>query len=103
MENAAGPHFYSANVVGCMSRNRSSAPPYLRGMALRHGATVARLLRTAADLYDEVLAVLAKADTSKEAFASATGRGDLADKVDSMAALEAKAAVELESAAKTMG
>ena len=98
-----GPHFYSGNVAGCMSRNRSSAPPYLRAMASRHGAAVAGPLRTAAELYEEVLAALGKADTSKEAFVSAAGRCDLADKVDAMAALEAKAVVQLESAVKAMG
>ncbi len=97
-----GPHYYSANVVGCTSRNRASAPPYLWAMASRHGDGAAAALRAAAGLYDEVLAVLGKADTSQEAFASAAGKRALAEKVDALAALEEQAVAALESAVKGM-
>lgn len=97
-----GPHFYSANIVGCMNRNRASAPPYLMAMAARHGTTVERSLGAAADLYEQVLAVLSTCDTSKKAFETAAGRYALADKVDTLAALESKAVAELESAIKAM-
>jgi len=98
-----GPSHYSANIVGCTRRNRRSAPPYLRQMAARHTRSVAARLGTAADIYDEVLAKLGTADTSKEAFSTAAGRLKLADVVDELAALEAKAVGELEQALQAIG
>jgi hypothetical protein len=97
-----GPHYYSANVVGCMRHNRRSAPPYLRWMATRHAKPAADRLLAAACIYDDVLAALATADTSKEAFATAAGRCKLADLVDKLAGLEARAAGEMDAAARAM-
>ena len=101
-DGRCGPHYYSANIVGCTLRNRRSAPPYLRQMAARHGAAVAGSLRAAADVYGEVLVKLTTADTSKEAFSTPAGRGKLADLVDELAALEARAVGELEKASHQM-
>lgn len=98
-----GPHFYHANVVGQMRQLRTSAPPYLRQMAARHTRSVAARLGTAADVYDEVVAKLGTADTSKEAFSTADGSRRLADLVDEIAALEAKAVRELSLALNAMG
>ncbi|MCC7408710.1 MAG: hypothetical protein IT442_11610 [Phycisphaeraceae bacterium] len=97
-----GPAHYSANIVGCTTRNRKSASPYLRRMADRHGKKVADPLHTAADLYEQVLRKLAIADTSSQAFSSAAGRERLADVVDQMAALEVQAAVHIERARQAM-
>jgi hypothetical protein len=57
----------------------------------------------AAEVYEIVLAKLATADTSKAAFSTADGRARLADAVDELAALEAKAVGELEQALQAMG
>jgi hypothetical protein len=97
-----GPSHFSANIVGCTLRNRRSTPPYLRQMASRHDQPAKGRLLTAADIHDEVLAKLATADTSKAAFSAAAGREKLADVVDQLAALEAKAAGELELALRAM-
>jgi hypothetical protein len=98
-----GPNFYHANVVGQLRQLRASAPPYLRQMASRHSQGAADHLRAAADIYDQVVARLATADTSKAAFASPAGRERLADLVDEVAALDARAVGELALAAKSMG
>ncbi|MCC6580810.1 MAG: hypothetical protein IT440_10245 [Phycisphaeraceae bacterium] len=97
-----GPAHYSANIVGCTSRNRKSASPYLQRMAERHGSKVAGPLREAGDLYEQVLEKLAAADTSSQAFASAAGRERLADAVDQIAALEAQAVAYIERARQAM-
>jgi len=101
-DELCGPHFYHANVVGHMKRARASVPPYLRQMALRHGEAAAGKLRAAAGIYEEVVAVLAPADTSKEAFTTPAGREALAKIVDAVAGFEAKAVGELELAVKAM-
>jgi small-conductance mechanosensitive channel len=72
-------------------------------MAERHGAPMAGRLKAAAELYEQVLARLASADTSKQAFATAAGRERLAALVDEIAGIEAKAVNELENAAKAVG
>ena len=97
-DGRCGPHFYSGNIVGCMRHNRRSAPPYLRQMAQRHAQPIAGALLAAANVYDEVLARLSTADTSKEAFSMVSGREKLADLVDAVAGMEARAVAELEKA-----
>ena len=101
-DGRCGPHFYSANVVGCMRRNRRSVPPYLRQMATRHGSAVASRLLAAAEIYESVLAKLGTADTSKEAFANAAGREALAHLVDEVAIMEGQAVGELNDACQQM-
>jgi len=97
-----GPVYYSGNVVECMKLNRRSVPPYLRQMATRHGRFIAGPLETAAELYESVLERLDKADTSHEAFATATGRETLATLVEELAKTETRAAGELQTAAQKM-
>lgn len=97
-----GPSHYSANIVGCTSGNRKSSPPYIRRMAERHRPNVAGPLRAAADVYEQVLAKLATADTSREVFATVVGRETLADLVDEMARLEAQAVTHLQQAHDAM-
>ena len=101
-DGRCGPHVYSANVVGCMRRNRRSVPPYLRQMATRHGSAVASRLLAAAEIYESVLAKLGTADTSKEAFANAAGREALAHLVDEVAVMEGQAVGELTDACQQM-
>jgi len=97
-----GPHYFSGNVVGCMKKNRRSAPPYLRQMASRHGRVVAGPLMAAADMYESVLAKLDTADTSGDAFATATGRETLASLVEDLAKTEARAVGELQTAVQNI-
>jgi hypothetical protein len=95
-------HFYHANVVGNLRTNRRSAGPYLRSMAKRHKSAAASHLLAAADTYENVLKALDEADTSKQIMSSPDGREKLAKLVERIAALEAKAANEMDKALATM-
>ena len=97
-----GPNFYHANVVGHLRQNRTAAIAYLRAMGERHAKPVASHLLKAAGIYEDVLSELAKANTRKAVMASAAGRETLAELVERMAAMEAKAVDEIEKALANM-
>jgi hypothetical protein len=86
---------WHSNMEFHLGINRRAAVRYLRAMAARHPASVARHLTTAAGLYDQVLAKLETANTSEEAMMSEAGRERLAQLSEAMAALESRAADEL--------
>ncbi len=88
-EDLAGHHYYSANVVGHLRGHRRCASQYLRRMTDRHPPKVAALLNQAAETYDQVHALLGKADTSKEGWA--TGREAIITLIHDILPLEAKA------------
>ncbi|HIJ72683.1 MAG TPA: hypothetical protein HPP83_01145 [Candidatus Hydrogenedentes bacterium] len=97
-----GPHFYHANVVGHLWQNRTAAVAYLKAMAGRHEESVASRLLNAARTYEKVLEELQKANTSKEAFATGDGRGELVKRIERMAGIESEAIAEIEQALATM-
>jgi hypothetical protein len=89
---------WHSNVVRHLLLNRGSAARYLKTMAERHPAKVAAHLNNAAGKYEDVLAVLAKADTSGEALSSAAGREALATLAEQVSALDSEAVQEIEKA-----
>ncbi len=97
-----GEHFYHANVVFHLRINRRSAPGYLRKMARRHRKEIAGHLTAAADVYEEVLACLGKANTHKETLRTAGGRETLGRLVEETARLESEAVKEMEHALAAM-
>jgi hypothetical protein len=96
-----GPNFYHANVMGHLKRARRSVPSYLRQMVSRHGNAATHLL-AAAEVYEQEVTELSKANTSKEAFANAAGREALAHLADEAAIMEGQAVAELEKAYNQM-
>lgn len=98
-----GPHFYHANVVGCLRQDRRSAVSYLRTMADRHDGDMAAHLVAAAGIYGDVLGRLGEADTSKDVMADAAGRDALATVVEAVAQLEVRAVGEMAQALRAMG
>ena len=101
-EDGWGEHFYHTNVVMHLRINRQSAPPYLRGMADRHGEPAASHLRAGADVYEQVLKRVESADTGKETLRSPSGREALARLVEETARLEAEALRKIENALGAM-
>jgi hypothetical protein len=96
------PRWHS-NMCLHLGLNRTSAVTYLREMAKRHPAEVAAHVNAAAARYAEVLELLETADTSKTAMTSKDGREKLAELAERMAAVEAKAAEEMEKAIAAAG
>lgn len=94
---------WHANMKLHLGLNRHSAPLYLQQMAGRHPEAVAVHLKAAAELYGQSLAKLATANTGEAALGSPTGREALARLVEGMAALEARAAEELQTAITAAG
>lgn len=92
---------WHSNMVLHTTVNRASAAPYLRQMAARQPAAAARL-EAAAALYEQALAKLKQANTGQAAMGAAEGRETLAKLVDELAAIETRAAAELEAALATM-
>ncbi len=78
--------------------NRRNAVTYLRAMADRHPGQPAAHLTAAANLYQQVLALLETADTSEAAMKSEQGREKLARTAETMAEIEAQAATHIEQA-----
>jgi hypothetical protein len=71
-------------------------------MSDRHDGAIADILRSAANIYEEAIAVLERGDVSQEAFASANGKRALADVVDEVAACESTAIARLEEVARAL-
>jgi hypothetical protein len=94
---------WHSNMVFHLRLNRGSAVRYLRAMANRHPEKVAAHLLAAADLYEQVLALLKTADTSQAAMMSEEGREKLAKLSESMAQVEARAVQEIEKALAAAG
>lgn len=89
---------WHANVRRHLGLNRRAAVTYLKAMAKRHPKKVAAHLLAAVKLYEQVLAELKKADTSKAAMRSKAGRERLAALAETMASLEQRAVAELQKA-----
>jgi len=98
-----GQRRWHSNMCLHLGLNRGSAVRYLREMAKRHPASVAIHLNAAADRYAQVLELLETEDTSEGAMMSKEGREKLARLAESMAAVEARAADEMEKAIAAAG
>jgi len=94
---------YHTNMCLHLSINRRSAIAYLRAMAERHPIEMGQHLRSAADIYEQVIAKLGGADTSNAAMISAEGREDLAALVEQIALLERSAIDEIDRAIDVAG
>jgi hypothetical protein len=101
-EDLCGPHFYHANVVGVLRKHRRVAASYLRTMSKRHPGTAGELLREAAAAYDDVLKLLAQADTSQQQIATADGRARLISLIQETVPREAAAQAKMADALEGM-
>ncbi|MEO2005454.1 MAG: hypothetical protein ABGY41_15305 [Candidatus Poribacteria bacterium] len=101
MENLGQARWHS-NVVYQLGINRRSAVPYLRAMAARHEVDVAGHLARAAEMYEDVLQTLGRADTSEDAMSSAEGRSFLVALIEEIAEVERRAVTELGNAANAI-
>ena len=93
---------WHANVIGNLSVRRAAAIAYLEAMSRRQDEPTRAYLLRAVELYKEALGLLKSADTSGKAMASPGGRETLVRLAERLAAIEAKAARQLEQAAGTI-
>ncbi|MBL8029360.1 MAG: hypothetical protein JNL74_23255 [Fibrobacteres bacterium] len=93
-----GAHYYHANVVYTLYRNRQSAPPYLREMANRHAPAASAILLSAADIYEKAIVKIDGAVTNEKVLGTPEGRDNLASLMLQVRDIEAQAIQLLEKA-----
>ena len=93
---------WHANVIGHLHRYRTCASDYLESMAQRHSPEVATHLTAAAELYREEIAVLDDAERG-DVLMTASGRLQLAQRVERMAEMEARAVGRMADALTELG